>query len=228
MDTIDVYSPRGRPVRMAYRPDTSDLSTIGSHLQLWGNLVDEYRLAGRTLTGTVVDAGCHVGSVAVAILADNPEARVLCIEPLPDNCAVIRESLALNGLSDRAVVLEGAVGKDARTRTPIYWDFSGSETALTHRYIGNLSGQEPHRRIMARTYSLAGLVREYGPIAAIKLDCEGGEWGFLDSAAVHDVPLLFGEAHGSDWQRRLHELLPYHALAFDRIAGVVGNFEAVR
>lgn len=61
---------------------------------------------------TVVDIGANIGYYALqpcAILGE--QARVLAIEPDPENVAVLRENVELNDYTDRVTVLEGAVGE---------------------------------------------------------------------------------------------------------------------
>src|SRR5207244_1548181 len=138
MEMIEVQSPHGATVTFAYREDTSDLSTIGSTFRLWGNLVDEYQLGTLPpLTGTAIDIGAHIGTITLALLADHPGLRVIAVEPLPENCDMIRRNLAANGWEGRARVIKVSIAKGKRAR--IAYDFDGADYLRNHRFIGGLT-----------------------------------------------------------------------------------------
>lgn len=216
---IAFASPDGHRVLVACRPDTTDAMTAEACLP-----ADEYGLRGRAFSGVALDVGAHIGAVTLALLADHPDLTVVAVEPLPENLALLRQNLALNGFADRAVVLEGAVGAER-----IFYGRSDSPFAHQHRYIGNADWQDEAQSVEAQVYSLADL-RSFGAVALCKIDCEGGEWGFLDSPAVGDVAEFVGEFHtrGANGAQRLHELLDAtHEVRVD-LSQHSGPFRAVR
>ena len=93
-DDYQLRTPRGNPATLMARDDTSDLSVIGSTFAgvAGSPLVDEYGLKNTYITGRFVDVGAHIGSVTVAVLLDNPNATAICVEPIPENVAVLREN----------------------------------------------------------------------------------------------------------------------------------------
>jgi FkbM family methyltransferase len=212
--TIDVHSPRGKSVRLHYREETSDLATIGSTFRLWGSLVDEYQLADLHSDGLMVDVGGHIGSVCIAYLVDNPEARAVAVEPLPENVEMIRTNAQSAGVSDRLSIVAGAFG----TTSVAYGH-------TDHRYIGNIGGANGEV-VTVEEITLTGLIAEHGPVSVLKTDCEGGEWALLADPAVADVPLIVGEYH-TFGPVALHALLD---ATHDVTAGTepTGNFRAVR
>lgn len=220
---VTVTTPRGRPATLAAREGTSDLAVIGSTFGgvAGSPLVDEYRLAETHVVGRFVDVGAHVGSVAIAVLLDNPEATALCVEPIPENIAALTANLAANGLLDRARILAGAVGTDT-----IHYGFTGSEIAATNRYIGNLrGGHRDTTRIRVPEVRLSDLL----PAAAMKLDCEGGEWALLADPRIVEVPVVFGEYHGGEGARGvLAALGRTHVVTFADPLAPTGDFRAVR
>lgn len=220
-------TPRGHPATFAVRDDTSDLSVIGSTFAgvAGSGLVDEYALRDTHITGRFVDVGAHIGSVTVAVLLDNPDATAICVEPIPENVAALRENLALNGLTERATVIEGAVGTDA-----VFYRFAGTEHLETNRYIANSTGivfgeSQSSERIAVRRVALSELL----PCAAMKLDCEGGEWALFRQRGLATVPLIFGEYHFGEGQPGVTKALGRtHAITFDHVGDGAGNFRAVR
>jgi FkbM family methyltransferase len=233
MSSAVFYTPRGREVTMTYRPDTSDWNTIWSCLE-----EDEYELRPLYMNGEALDVGAHIGGATVALLADNPYLRVIAIEALPENVALLRANLASNGLADRATVIHGAAGAGSGT-TRIHYGYTGSEHATHHAFIGNLAlyqGRGPdhctteveHEHVDVPTVAITALPT----VAFAKIDCEGGEWAFLRGCAI---PRIHGEAHPTDGHRMadLYDLLPGYDITWatppagtDPTMGPLG-FEAV-
>ena len=223
--TDHVTSPRGVAATFASRPDSSDLSVVGSTFGLWGGPAqDEYRLRDLRVTGTFVDVGAHIGTVAIAVLLDNPEATAVCIEPLADNCRMIEVNAELNGLTDRLTVLHAAIGKGRRAE--IAHGFVGD--LASERWIGSLAigAAGPHTVEKVRTVTL----RSLGPIDVLKLDCEGCEWKALAEPAARKVRVIVGEAHNDNaWPDTIHGLLDAtHEVEILANPGGTGLFRAVR
>ena len=186
-------TPRGASVQMDYREDTNDYNVLRSCLD-----EDEYRLAELDLSGTALDIGAHIGGVTVALLADNPDLRLIAVEAVPPNVELLRANLERNGLSERATVLHAAAGKGRRAI--VRWGFSGNEAADHHTFIGN--AVMPATTLVAQQeteipgVSLPGLVRQYGPIGFLKVDCEGCEYDLLRAIPRCIVRIRGEEHHG--------------------------------
>jgi FkbM family methyltransferase len=228
MTSITVQSPGGRDVTVHYRDDTSDLSTVGSTFRLWGNLVDEYQLGSLPpLSGTAIDIGAHIGTITLALLADHPDLRVVAVEPLPENCDLIRINLVANGWEDRATVVRGAIAKGKSAR--IAYDFDGPDYLRNHRYIGGMTlGKDAdHATITVPAVRLSSLID--GDCPLLKVDCEGCEWDLLADPAVARVERIVGEGHPSDWLARVHRALDAtHDIEVLSDEGGPGTFRAVR
>lgn len=220
-----VISRRGQTGVIYVRDGTSDLSlALGTFSNSWATGDDEYDLENLHVSGVFVDIGAHIGVVSLAVLFDNPEASAILVEPFPENLAMARQTMETNGLADRTSFIEAAVGRgDIRY---------GGEDA-DDRYVGNI-GSHTGPTIQAPIVTLPQLVKMAGGrIAAMKLDCEGGEWKFLTSKMVRHVDLIFGEWHGYtkkfDGPTRLRKLLdPTHDFTLLTDVGGIGLFRAVR
>lgn len=228
MNTIELRSPKGNPATLCYREDTSDLSTLGSTWELWGKLDDEYELQWLPpMTGTAIDIGAHIGSVTFALLADHPNLRVTAVEPLADNCAVIAETAALNGWTDRLTLIHGAIGKGPKAR--IGYDFQGDDNLRNHRYIGGmtLGLDAKHKTETVPTVTLRSIVGTGSPF--LKVDCEGCEWVLLADKSIAKVERIVGEGHPKDWLERVHKALDAtHEVKVISDEGGPGTFSAVR
>ncbi len=181
-------TPGGRAVRMTFRDDTSDWNTISSILTH-----DEYGLP-RT-PGTFVDVGAHVGAWAVGVAVDNPGSTVLAIEPLPENADLIRRNAAQNDVA--VAVLESAAERDGPSVARIRYGATEGEFARQHEFIGGAVWQEdPTARVIdVMAVPLSAVIREYGWVDVLKIDCEGCEWAFLDSPYLRWVRRIVGEYH---------------------------------
>lgn len=187
-------TPHGRWITMEVREDTSDWNTVNAITRVG----DEYHLpTGQT--GWAVDVGAHIGAWTVALLVDNPDMRCVAIEALPENVSLIERNLALNGLHDRAVVINAAASDSS---APVTVHYSADPH---HEFIGSQGGA-------GRTIELPGvtlvdvldLVEAGGGdgIALLKSDCEGCEYPFLRSIGIGMVRAIEGEVHFGSAQLR--------------------------
>jgi FkbM family methyltransferase len=183
-------TPGGHPVQMLYRRGTNDWNTLTATLDQ-----DEYRLP-RGQKGSALDVGGYLGSVGIALAKDNPELRVTIVEPVPPNADLIARNIELNDLGERVTLIRGAVGKGGEA-VDVWYGYRGNESAEHHAFVGNSTlayddgGELDHE---TRTYEAQGLA-DFLPVDFLKIDCEGGEWAFLDSESVRDVGTIVGEAH---------------------------------
>lgn len=205
MEYEEFLTPRGHPVSMLVRTGTSDHNTLYSALN-----EDEYGLANRRLTGRAADIGAHIGSVAVGLLVDNPDLRVIAVEPVPPNVELLRQNLERNGVLDRCEIIQAAVGKGRKTTIRYGYTSDGSEAGISaahHAFIGNSTivyprqpSAFPHEEATVPVVSIRDLL----PLDLIKIDVEGGEWGFLASPDIREVPYIVGEVHPTDGHSPLH------------------------
>ena len=182
-------TPNGRQALMYYREGTNDPNTLNASMD-----EDEYGLRGHRFSGLAIDIGGYLGSVAIGLLIDNPKLRVECVEPIPENIDLIRRNAKVNGVADRLTVHECAVG-DGRPVT-IRYAYQGEENELHHAFVGNgntTSGPNDmaHTAITVPTMTVA----DFGPASLVKIDCEGGEFGFFASGDTSKFDLILGEWH---------------------------------
>ena len=228
-------TPRGVPIELAWRVGTNDHNTLYSCLD-----GDEYGLAALHLTGTAVDIGAYLGGVTIALAVDNPELRVIAIEPLPDNATLMRENIDRAGVADRVTVLEAAAGSKGQKTESTAWNWSDpggklEETMHHHRYVGGstlaLDNEGmAHDTVTTQAYSISSLLKlaKVERFSFLKIDCEGCEAKVLTDPAVSKVDRMAGEWH--PWymtEEGLHDLLD--ATHEVRTWGTgPGGFEAVR
>ena len=223
-------TPRGRSVVFRYREGTNDWNTLNACLT-----EDEYRLRELHVTGYAVDAGGYLGGVAVGLAVDNPGLRVLVIEPVPENVALTRWAIEANGLVDRVVVLEGAIGDGSEVE--VRFRYTGDPSAEHHAFVGNSSlayatgGLLPHEVVNYVSLTPADIIDRLGEEPAlVKVDVEGGEWAFLGAGAA-GLPFILGEwhpVHGHTRDTLTALLIATHDVTFDGPEAGPGGFRAVR
>jgi len=154
---------------------------------------DCYRLARLPDPDLIIDGGANTGMFSLAAAARWPKAKIVALEPVPDNIATVHKHLALNGLEGRVEVQEAALGGevgslDFYVREANQGSFDGS---LPYQSVIKVA-LRPLRDVLAgRTYQRL----------LIKLDIEGAERDvlrayFQDGAPrnvivvmeVHDIP----------------------------------------
>ena len=191
-------TPKGREVKMTCREGTADWNTCQSVMT-----EDEYHLKDLNLSGVAIDVGAYIGSATVALLLDNPGLTVIAVEPLPENIEVLRENLGRTGVAARCIVMEAATGYGSHST--IWYDFDGDDGSVSdfagqHRYIGNAEGHftlskgNTGRSVTVLNLTIPEMVPD-GPIALLKVDCEGGEWGLFENPSIRRVERIVGEWH---------------------------------
>ena len=191
-------TPAGNLAEFRYRTDTSDWNTVSSVM----GTNDEYALP-RGLTGWAFDCGAHIGPVTIALALDNPDLRVIAVEPVPDNVRLLRENVERNGIGDRVTIIDGAIAGPDDATVRVWFGYVGSETAEHHAFIGNSSlaydhgGAGIHDERIAPAWSLSRLLELAGVerIAWLKVDTEGAEYEFLADPAVERIDIITGEWH---------------------------------
>jgi FkbM family methyltransferase len=208
---------------------------------------DEYRLAGRNLTGWAIDVGAHMGTVAITMAQQNPGLRVLAVEAVPENADLLERNIRHFGLMDRVIPVRAwAAGPNDLTGV-CHYGYRHRETesdgyVSAHRFVGNtwVDMGDPEFSVEMPAVSLGSLMAEHDikDLALLKIDCEGCEWAFLDTPAIAKVQTIVGEYHGGypghrdfqvDPRASIVDLLgATHFVEFWSDEPTVGLFEAVR
>lgn len=225
-------TPYGRPVQMAYRLGTNDYNTLNACMT-----EDEYNLKSYRFSGTALDIGGYLGGVGIGLAIDNPDLRVIIVEPVPGNAELIRQNIASNGLDGRVELIEGAAG--AKKAITVSYGYRGTEALEHHAFVGNstLAGEatgpfDHDETVYAKPWTLSALIKHAGAdrLALVKIDCEGGEWAFLADPAVAKVDTILGEWHPTNHHvigDMLALLSPTHTVTFSGPQAGPGGFVAV-
>ena len=241
-EIIERITPGGVTAHLHHRGGTNDGAIAQGILE-----VDEYRLASiHPITGWVLDIGSHIGTIAIAIALDNPDAKVVAVEALPQNVESIRRNVELNGLQDR-VFIEGLAATDSRTKSvdiTYNYKFVGigrtgelvdSEYLSQCRYVGNIFQEDGQHEqasdvVTVPGISLTAILRKYqiDRVSLLKIDCEGCEYAFFRSKSLDRIDRIVGEFHDARTFDDLKALLDKTHIVEQWTDNNVGLFGAVR
>jgi FkbM family methyltransferase len=116
----------------------------------------------------LIDIGSNIGAMSLSILLRNPHIKAICLDPNSRAIALLRNSIRLNKLADRADVIQAAVSD---VDGVINFDDSGSVTG----HISQLGKQ-------VNSVSFARVINENTSLKClIKIDIEGFEINLLKS-----------------------------------------------
>jgi len=142
----------------------------------------------------VVDVGANAGYFSLWWLSRHPGSRMVCVEPIPENFALLKRNAALN--ADKKISLvDGAVDGQNGEIVLRYNLTQGFTTAASV-----LQGVDGQSEITVKCSSLTQLMSDFGlkQIDFLKLDCEGSEYAILyksDDALLKTISRIALEAH---------------------------------
>lgn len=235
--TVGLRTAGGHTAHFAVRQDTNDAALV--HGIIGGA---EYPFATmQGLSGWAIDVGAHIGIVSVALALDNPDLRIVAVEALPENAAMLRRNVLLNGLSERVFIEEAAASDEmeykAEATIPIVYGWSKAQNQPDHymqesRFIGGMVGpNDTSKTALCPALSLSGIRAKYamGRITLVKSDAEGAEWYFFRSPDIKYIDRIVGELHHgkNGGAKEFRALLKGFKVEMDDSL-VVAVFEAVR
>lgn len=163
----------------------------------------------RLSNATVVDVGANVGYFSLWFLSRFPVARVIAVEPMPNNFALLSRHAAMNP-QRRFDLLNCALAAHDGTVT-MHFDrrdaFTTGASAVSHG-----GGDDP---LEVRTLTLAKLMEQCAcaEIDFLKMDCEGSEYEVLYGCGdriLDKIGCLSMETHvGSNPQHRKEPLCDF-------------------
>lgn len=139
---------------------------------------------------TIVDIGAHVGTFTVWAAQRAPRARILAVEPNLETFAFLKANIRDNGLEDRVVAVNSAVGTESGAGTLELVEHSLG-TRLARAGKGTV---EVNVQTIPSLLAAAGM----GDVDLFKIDCEGMEYevfGTLDSDQLSRVDVIACEYH---------------------------------
>lgn len=201
--------PQDQPISFRYRFPIGDLKVVqrdnaGSDSFIFGEVFDHcyYDVELQSEPRTILDLGANAGYTAIFFARKFRNAAIACVEPMPNNIAVLRENLLLNGID--AIVFDAAV---AVTDGPIYMEMNANDYG--HRVV-DADMQTVGPQITCVGISVTSLMEQLGwkRIGLLKIDIEGYERFLLKENCgwLRQVDAMCIECHPGYSEADLHEL----------------------
>lgn len=186
--------PAGRARRVGDRVDAQLITTRavftvdgnvddGAVAEVWRD--DAYEMTHAGFTGTVVDVGANVGAFTV-MAAKHGARRVHAWEPSPRAVELLTLNVKENDVADRVTIHEAALA--------------------SHRGVANLRGDgvtatttTTDGDVLVLAEGACDALGRLGDIELVKIDCEGAEYGIVDSLdwyVLSRVEQIVMEYHG--------------------------------
>lgn len=177
--------------RVILRRGTPDLAVAVSCL-VQGEFDELSLFLSREFSGTIIDAGAHIGFSSLALSNLFPSATVIAVEPQSENFAILKKNTSENPM---IVPVHGAlVGSNIKIAS--LRDRGTGEVGFT---VVREPEDNPNAEIIEQVpaFRLRDLVEEFERVGILKLDIEGGEFEVFtrDAESVRKFPLVVVELH---------------------------------
>lgn len=163
-------------------------SRIGNHT-IWYNNREEWRIVKKEVftdhvyyieiekeNPKIIDLGAYIGDTVIYFKKLYPRARIVAVEPLPENLKLLRKNIAENQLMDVEIV-EGAVTARGG-EVDIFSDINPNGwTSMAGVHKGGWGGQQKSKSMKAKSIKLDDLLDEQ--VDLVKMDIEGAEGAVL-------------------------------------------------
>jgi len=155
---------------------------------------------------TVVDVGANAGYFSLWWLSRFPRSRVIALEPMPNNFALLTRNQAWN--PDQKFDVVNCAARSRPGNVTLHFDRSDSFTTSASA-LERAGGRD---EISVPAVSLAQLMADFGlrQIDFLKLDCEGSEYDILyhgEAAVLDSIRYIAMETHRGDGAAEYKESL---------------------
>ena len=177
----------------------------------------------------VLDIGAHIGTASL-VLSRLHKGKILCFEPMAENCRLLQQNLQANKVTN-AVIVPAAVGdQDGFAEFEVNPD---SSVAGRTRGIMAANPREFSQSLRVKSVTLRTALAEFADrtIHLIKMDCEGAEYSIVDQITpdlrprirnltfeVHDLDSTRNVARLTDKLKRLGFTVWYKKEMYNRVA----------
>ena len=142
--------------------------------------------------GLILDVGANVGQTLLGVRALDPGRVYVGCEPNPPCAAVLEELVALNAFADAHVVPAGLSGGAGLLALHDHGEYSAIASTVAGFRPDSFYTRTRHVAVLRGDDVLRSL--DLGPVAAIKIDVEGGELdvvkGLPETLSAHAPPVF--------------------------------------
>jgi FkbM family methyltransferase len=186
-------------IKIRYRLNKGDLHSIR---EIWFQEI--YRLPFDGPSGVLLDLGANIGMTSVWLAKRFSFTQVIAVEPDPNNAALVRQNLELNGITGQ--VLEAAIGPKEGTAR-----FDSSE-------LSNLGRLSEDGSLLVPMISVDTIIKKFAvtSFALIKIDIEGGEQDLFDGPTgwLARTDAIIIEFHSTVDHFRITEVVSSHGFKY--------------
>lgn len=137
---------------------------------------DDYQLKNLSIAdrSVIIDIGGHIGSFSLAAARKFPKSEILCFEPSPSSCQILKKNIVLNKFRNIRAFNKAVSPAEGQ----IFFYIDSINSAANSIY--NTSGRE----VKVPSITLEKIFRnnKIRKCAFVKMDCEGAEYGILLNA----------------------------------------------
>jgi FkbM family methyltransferase len=202
-----VYSVRWRGMQVLLRSNRVDCRLMS---EVFAGC---YPTTGDAQVRTILDLGANIGLAAVYFHQLYPQAKIACVEPSPQNAAILKEIVARNELP--VEVLPYAIGPE---RSTVQFQEAEDPSCSVIRDNGNISVTQ---------VTLPEVMEQLGwsTIDLLKVDIEGWERALFGRNAdwLQRVSCIVGEIHEGYDAAALRTDLQPHGFSVE-LAGAKSDF----
>lgn len=157
--------------------------------------------------GLVLDVGAQIGTASL-VLSGLHRGRILCFEPVPDNCRFLQMNLAANNVANATIVPAAVTDHDG------FAEFEIDPNSSVAGRAAGIMATDPRvfsRSLRVKAVTLRTALKEFPDqmIHLIKMDCEGGEYSIVDQITPDLLPRIRNmtfEVHDLDMTRNIRVL----------------------
>jgi len=174
----------------------------------------QYDLSFPNSPAYIVDAGANVGLASLYFLRRFPQARVISIEPDPENFAIAQKNLAPFG--DRCHLVNAALWSTAGTLFISRGTFRDGRHWATQTLPLQAAGEET---VQARTIKSLTNEFRFPRVDLLKMDIEGAEvsvFGLGDTSFLGNTQVCAVECHGAEGETAFKKAAMPYGFKFKR------------
>jgi FkbM family methyltransferase len=166
-------------------------------VEVWNR--NDYLVGEHGFSGTVLDIGANVGAFTV-LAAKAGAARVVSVEPEPENFSRLRHHVQLNRVGPQVEMIRAAVTAERGAVVDVIgWGGGAHVDRDAERVEPDVLTKLRSVKSQVSTIRLDDLIEEHAPIEMMKIDIEGGEYPIFDDLDVdvlRNVGRISMEWHG--------------------------------
>ena len=152
-----------------------------------------YYMNLKSATPRIIDAGAHVGLASLYFKQQWPDAKIVAVEPLPQNAEALRQNIWQNQFKNIEVIEAALSTKEGEQA--LYFDQSENEwLSVASFQPGAWDQSQTSEEVKVKTLLLDSLLKQ--PVDLLKLDIEGAEIDVLSQAKLlHHIKNIIIELH---------------------------------